>query len=71
LLLQGGFQSLDGLLEIIPLFFHILDSLVALCEQALQAADFGEEVVANVHREFFDHQTINCNGGLGAKLAET
>lgn len=39
---DSGPQGFNDSLQIILLFFHILDSLVAFSEEALQTADFSQ-----------------------------
>jgi hypothetical protein len=51
LLAKGGTQALDTFLEVVLFLLHVLDGLVALAEETLQAADLGEEARANFEGE--------------------
>jgi hypothetical protein len=49
---QAHPQRFHSFFEVIFLFFHVLDQLVAFREQGLKAADFYEKTTANLKGKF-------------------
>lgn len=60
LLTQSIAQTLDRLLEIIPLLLHVLDVLVPLGKEALEPAHFGQQPAANLEGEFDIVCAMSC-----------